>query len=319
MFSLEKIKVANFQFQEDGERLDVFLHSKLRDFSRERLKKLIREGRVKVNCKKVVKPGCKLKCNDNVLITIDKVEQVIIPQDIPITVVYEDRDIAVINKPAGLLTHPVSLNGRPALVNALLYKFNQLSSVGGPLKPGIIHRLDKDTSGLLIIAKNNSTHINISDQFKKRLVLKKYLAVVEGEMIAEEGVIERPIARGKYQRKKMKIDYSKGKDAKTYFKVLKRLHSYTFVLLYPKTGRTHQLRVHMKDYGHSIIGDSKYGRKSTVISRQALHAFWIEFKHPKTKENMRFQAPLPKDFEDLLMHSGIKNYLSILENLNKEV
>jgi len=309
MLSSKKDKAVNFQFQKDSERLDMFLHSKLPDFSREKIKKLIQQGFVKVNCKNIIKPGYKLRYKDSISMIIHETDKFLQPQDIPFSVIYEDEDIAVVNKPAGLLIHPVSLDKKiPALVNGLLFRFNQLSDINGFLKPGIVHRLDKDTSGLLIVAKNNLAHINIAGQFKDRQVLKKYLAVTEGEMSEDEGIIERPIARGKYQRKKMRIDDNKGKNAKTYFKVLKRLHSHTFVILYPKTGRTHQLRVHMKYYGHPIIGDSKYGRKSAFISRQALHAFYIEFRHPRTKDRMHFKAPLPRDFKDLLIKLGIKEF-----------
>jgi len=314
MFSSEENRAVNFQFQKDSGRLDLFLHSKLPDFSRERIKKLIQQGFAKVNCKNVIKPGYKLKYKDNISMIIDEADKSLQPQDIPIPVIYEDEDIAVINKPVGLITHPVSLDKKtPALVNGLLYRFNQLSDINGLLKPGIVHRLDKDTSGLLIVAKNNSAHIDIAGQFKDRQVLKKYLAVTEGEISEDEGIIERPIARGKYQRRKMRIDDDKGKNARTYFKVLHRLHSHTFVILYPQTGRTHQLRVHMEYYGHPIIGDSKYGKKSTLISRQALHAFYIEFRHPRTKDRMHFKAPLPEDFKGLLMKLGIK------EDFNMEV
>ena len=309
MLSSEKNKSVNFRFQEDSGRLDLFLHSKLPGFSREKIKKLIRQGFVSVNSKKVIKPAYKLKHKDSILmaININEVEKQLQPQNIPISVIYEDEDIAVVNKPAGLLTHPVSLSKMtPALVNGLLYRFNQLSDINGILKPGIVHRLDKDTSGVLVVAKNNSSHINIAEQFKNRQVLKKYLAVTEGEISEDEGIIERPIARGKHQRTKMKIDDDRGKNARTYFKVLHRLHSHTFVILYPRTGRTHQLRVHMKYYGHPIIGDSKYGKKSAFISRQALHAYYIEFRHPGRETPLCFTAPLPEDFNDLLTKLGIE-------------
>lgn len=319
-FSKEE-REFKFEAKVAGERLDQFLHSHFKHLSRERLKKLIKEGKVKVNSKVAFKPGDRLQVKDKVsiLIELSSQKQALLPENIPLEVIYQDQEIALINKPAGLLTHPSSIEQNHTLVNALLFQFGKLSEISGPLKPGIVHRLDKETSGIILVAKTDFAHLRLAEQFKNRTLEKKYLAVVGGRLEHDEGWIEEPIARGRLERKKMRIDYSKGKIARTQFKVLRRLHSYTFVLLYPKTGRTHQLRVHMKYLGHPILGDAKYGKKSALIKRQALHAYYLRFFHPRTQEPMSFKAEIPQDFKDLLLRIGIDDYLQILENTKLEV
>ncbi len=320
MYSQKKQKLYSFISKQDNIRLDVFLHFNLTDISREFIKASIKRASVHVNSKTISKPSYRLKLNDNVCIRLDNVkENKLYPCDIAIEIIYEDSDIVVVNKPAGMLSHPTSSEGSDSLVNALLYKYKKLSDLSGPLRPGIVHRLDKDTSGLIIIAKNNLAHIKLAEQFKNREVLKKYLALVTGRIEHDEGIIRYPISRGKYERKKMKVDFTRGKESQTYFKVLTRLHLFSFVLLYPKTGRTHQLRVHMKYYNHPVVGDAKYGKRCSFIRRQALHAYCINFRHPVRGDNMSFKAELPEDFVGLLTQLGLNNYKEFLEKIDMEV
>lgn len=320
-------KIIEIEFQNQPQRLDLFLHAQFKDFSRERIKKFIKSGNVYVNSQKILKPGFRIKPGDKISCHLEEVhdEDKIIPQPLPIEIIYEDEDILIVNKPPGILTHPTTIDRTGTLANALVYYCKTLSDIYGPLKPGIIHRLDKDTSGILVVAKNNYAHMKLSEQFANREVVKKYLALVEGIIEVDGGKICQPIARGKLERKKMKIDYSRGRWAETEYKVLARvgkqnnsyssLHSYSFVLLCPKTGRTHQLRVHMKYIGHPIVGDTKYSRKSKLISRQALHAYSLKFKHPRTGEFKEFFAPLPRDFRDLLDKIGIQNWKLLISKL----
>lgn len=309
-----KLKVGDWKG-----RLDLFLHQRIQGLSRQRLKKLIKSGNVRVNSIVVRKPAHKVKEADVVSVLLEEQKEKILPQPIPLDVIYEDEHLIVINKPPGILVHPTSFDKGGTLVNALVYRFENLSAIAGPLKPGIVHRLDRDTSGVLVVAKDDLTHAQLAQQFKERSVKKIYLAVLEGEVEFDEGLIEEPIARGRLERKKMRIDYSKGRYAQTYYKVLKRLHGYSFVLLYPKTGRTHQLRVHMKYKGYPIVGDAKYGRRSPYIKRQALHAYKIRIRHPRLDKEMEFEAPLPGDFRQLLTRLGFSDYECLLKGIKMEV
>jgi len=323
----ESKELKEFEFQGKSQRLDLFLHSRLRAFSRERIKKLIKSGEVYINSQQVLKPGTHVKPGDKITVYLQGIqgENRIIPQPLPLDIIYEDDDILVVNKPAGVITHPTTIDRTDTLANALVYYCKTLSDIYGPLKPGIVHRLDKDTSGILVIAKNNSAHVKLSQQFMNREVVKRYLAVVEGIIEVDRGRICQPIARGRLERKKMKVDYSKGRWAETIYEVVSRtgkgghsnsgLHAYSFVLLCPKTGRTHQLRVHMKYMGHPIVGDTKYSKKSRLISRQALHAYSLKFRHPKTGECQEFFAPLPQDFKMLLDKIGIENWETLVSSI----
>ena len=321
----------NYSFDHQGSniRLDLLLHTNFKSLSRERIKKAIYQKIISVNNNNLVRPSNIIKKGDRVTILKDILkEHDLEPKDVGISVIYEDRDLAIINKPAGISSHPLNNLGSDTLVNGLLFKFDELSDVNGHLKPGIVHRLDKDTSGIMIIAKNNDSHKNIAAQFKNRDIIKNYLALVKGSVEYDEGLIDRPIGRSKIKRTIMVIDDSKGKPAQTYFRVIKRVSLkttvksqkfYTFILLFPRTGRTHQLRVHMKYYGHPIIGDFKYGLSSDLISRQALHAYQVKFFHPREKNQISFEAPLAVDFKNLLSKLNITNYNLILDNILKEV
>ncbi|MDD2688692.1 MAG: RluA family pseudouridine synthase [Candidatus Omnitrophica bacterium] len=289
--------------KDSGKRLDSYLSDfskeKKLGLSRESLKKLILQGGVLLN-NGLIKPHYKLKSDDEIRINIeDKKTETPEAEDISLDVVYEDRDLAVINKPSGLVVHPAPGNYEHTLVNALLHRFKDLSSVN-PKRPGIVHRLDKETSGLLVIAKNNFAHLALAEQFAKHTIKRKYIALVKGKMEFDENVIEAPIGRHPLKRKSMSVGFgSKTKYAKTYYRTLKRTDEFSLLELEPFTGRTHQLRVHLAFLGHPILGDNKYGRKDE-FSRLALHAQKIAFLHPATGKLLEFSSELPGEFREFL-------------------
>jgi 23S rRNA pseudouridine1911/1915/1917 synthase len=320
---------SGFEYKGSAVRLDLFLHSRFQNISRERIKRAIWEKNILLNGDNLLKPSDLVKEGDKVVILKELFkERPIEPKDMDIPVIYQDKDLAIINKPPGISSHPLNDLETDTLVSGLLFKFDRLSDLNGSLKPGIVHRLDKDTSGIMIVAKNNASHQNIAGQFKDKSITKSYLALVEGSVEYDEGLIDRPIGRSRVKRSSMNIDDSKGKPAQTYFRVIKRVSlqqtvktkkSYTFIMLFPKTGRTHQLRVHMKHYGHPVLGDLRYGERSDLISRQALHAYQIRFVHPGTNKRLSFKAPLLADFKNLLSKLKIEDYNLTLENIFKEV
>ena len=236
----------------------------------------------------------KIKGGDKIEIDFPvAIESVIKPDAIPLDILYEDKDLLVINKPAGMVTHPGAGVKSGTLVNALLHYCKDLSGIGGVLRPGIVHRLDKDTSGIILVAKNDSTHRSLAKQFKQRKVLRKYIALVTGKVELDNDEINLPIARDRFDREKMAVETDESEESKeaiTRYKVLKRFKDTTLLEIEPVTGRTHQIRVHMKAIGHTIIGDSKYGPKNTDVERQKLHACWIKFFHPGLKKYMEFSS-----------------------------
>ena len=282
-------------------RLDTYIASKY-DISRTMVQKLIEEGNVLVN-EKEKKISYKVQIGDNIKINIPKPQETNIkPENIPIDIVYEDNDIIVVNKPKGMVVHPANGNSDGTLVNAIMAICKgSLSGIGGEIRPGIVHRLDKDTSGLLIIAKNDRAHVNMSNQIKNREVKKIYIALVRGNVNEEEATINMPIGRSTKDRKKMAVRKD-GKEAITHFKVLKRYSKYTLLEVKIDTGRTHQIRVHMSEIGHPIIGDTAYsnGKNEFSVSGQMLHAKSLDFKHPKTGKDMHLEADLPQYFKDVL-------------------
>ena len=286
-------------------RLDVYIANNTQK-SRVAVQRLIDENKILVNNMKQ-KPSYKLQENDE--ITIEKVEAKetkLIAQDIPIEVVYEDDDIIVVNKPKGLVVHPANGNPDGTLVNAIMAICKgSLSGIGGEIRPGIVHRLDKDTSGLLIVAKNDKAHIKMSDQIKNREVNKIYIALVRGQVPEEEATISMPIARSTKDRKKMAVSKT-GKEAVTHFKVLKRYDKYTLLEIKIDTGRTHQIRVHLSEIGFPVIGDAVYsnGKNEFGVEGQMLHAKTLDFKHPITGKQMHLEAKLPEYFEDVLKKLG---------------
>ena len=296
--------------QDAGERLDKFLANKLDMVSRSLVQSLIIANHALVNGKKT-KPGYFLKIGDNILINIpelqDNAELKLKPENMAIDILYEDDNIIVINKPAGIIVHPAQGVVSGTVVNFLLYHCKTLSDLNGPMRPGIVHRLDKDTSGVLIAAKNNSAHANLAEQFKNRKVKKTYMAVVRGVIPQDEGEIDRPIGRCVSHRTKMAISYIGGKRALTKFNVIERYHKDTLINAHPRTGRTHQIRVHMAYLGYPIVGDKTYGESKGLgskldglIDRQALHAYRISFSHPTSNKAVEFIAPLADDIKKLI-------------------
>lgn len=288
--------------EEQGIRLDKIISELEKEISRTTIQRMIEEGNILVNGNKV-KTSYKVIEED--LITIEKEElkeSKLVPQDIPLNIVYEDEDILIINKEKGMVVHPGAGNPDGTLANAVMAKCkDSLSGIGGEIRPGVVHRIDKDTSGLVIIAKNDKAHINISEQIKNREVGKTYLALVRGNIKENEAVINMPIGRSSKDRKKMAVD-KKGKEALTEFRVLQRYNGFTYVEVNIKTGRTHQIRVHMAEIGYPIVGDEVYsnGRNPFDIKGQMLHAARLEFIHPTTNKKVVFEAALPEYFENIL-------------------
>ncbi|MDK2806311.1 MAG: rRNA synthase [Thermoanaerobacterium sp.] len=281
-------------------RIDSFLASEL-DYTRSYLKKLILDGLVKVNGSSI-KPNYKLKEGDSVDVNIPEAEEIdLMPENIPLDIIYEDDDIIVINKPQGMVVHPAPGNYSGTLVNALLYHCKNLSGINGELRPGIVHRLDKDTSGVMVVAKNDKAHLDLSNQIKERTILKKYIAIVEGVIKDDEGSIEAPIGRDHVERKKMAVTED-GRYALTLYKVLERYKNNSLIEATIKTGRTHQIRVHMSYIGHPIVGDEVYGYKKQRFNLlgQALHSKLLGLVHPSKKIYMEFEAPIPEYFERLI-------------------
>ena len=296
---MEKITV---NIEKQGKRIDAFVSENIDDMSRTMAQKLIDDGKVLVNSKRV-KSSYKVETNDIVEVEIPKpTETTIKAQDIPVPIIYEDDDIIVVNKPKGMVVHPANGNPDGTLVNAILSMCKgSLSGIGGEVRPGIVHRLDKDTSGLIIIAKNDKAHINMSKQIQDRLVTKKYIALVRGVLPEDEATIDMPISRSLKDRKKMDVNKN-GKNAITHFKVLKRYNKYTLIEVKIDTGRTHQIRVHMSHIGYPIIGDEVYsnGKNEFGVEGQMLHAKSLDFKHPITGKQIHLEAPLPEYFQKVL-------------------
>ena len=289
--------------EEDGKRIDAYVAEKM-DISRVNVQRLIEENKLLVNGKSV-KPSYKVKLGDEISIEKEEPKEIEIkPENIPIPILYEDNDIIVVNKPKGMVVHPANGNWEGTLVNAIMAICkDSLSGIGGEIRPGIVHRLDKDTSGVIVIAKNDKAHINLSEQIKNHEVEKTYIALVRGIVKANEATIDMPIARSTSDRKKMAVS-EKGKKAVTHFKVLKRYSKYNCSLLEVKieTGRTHQIRVHLAQIGYPIIGDSVYSKGSNIwgIEGQCLHAISLKFHHPVTGKEIFIEAPLPEYFDNLI-------------------
>lgn len=284
-------------------RIDTFLSEQLQE-SRVTIKRWIEEGKITVNQKKI-KPSYTLAAQDTIQIEQEKPKEVEIkPQEIPLSILYEDQDILVVNKPKGMVVHPANGNPDGTLVNAVMAICHEsLSGIGGEIRPGIVHRLDKDTSGVIVVAKNDKAHINLSEQLKNHAVEKTYWALVRGLVKENEATISMPIGRSTKDRKKMAVD-RKGKQAVTHFRVLERYPEYGCTLLEIKieTGRTHQIRVHLSEIGYPVIGDTVYsnGKNEWNIQGQCLHAKSLRFNHPITGKEMFIEAPLPDYFHNLL-------------------
>lgn len=278
---------------ESDARLDVFA-AEAADITRSRAGALIREGCVLVNGSRQAKAGCKLRAGDRVTVRIPKAEPASVEaEDIDLDILYQDEDVAVVFKPSGMVVHPAAGNERGTLVNALLKHLDNLSGIGGEIRPGIVHRIDKDTSGLLLVAKNDHAHVSLSDQIRAHSVHRAYQAIVIGNLRDDEGFVDAPIGRHPTDRKRMAV-VPGGREARTNWRVLERLRGATLIEARLTTGRTHQIRVHMASIGHPVLGDPVYGPKKSpypVAGGQLLHAFQIGFVHPVTGEEMRFTAP----------------------------
>ena len=286
-----------------GKRIDSFIHKVQEDISRSMVQKLIEQKNIKVNGKET-KHSYKLKLNDEIEIFVPEAKEIDLKaQDIPLNVIYEDNDIIVINKPKGMVVHPANGNPDGTLVNAVMNKCkDSLSGIGGEIRPGIVHRLDKDTSGAIIVAKNDKAHIALSEQLKNHEVKKTYLALVRGIIKENEATINMPIARSKKDRKKMDVDKN-GKEAITHFKVLGRYkNKYTLLQINLETGRTHQIRVHLSHIGYPIIGDEVYsnGKNEWNVSGQCLHAWKLEFIHPITGKKISLEAEIPEYLKNII-------------------
>ncbi|WP_271396358.1 RluA family pseudouridine synthase [Salinicoccus roseus] len=285
---------------DSGQRIDRLLAEQLDDTSRSDMQGRIRDGLVKVNGG-TIKPNYKVKKGDVVTVEVrELVEADIIPEDLDLEVIHEDAEVAVVNKPKGMVVHPAAGHPSGTLVNGLMHQLDNLSGINGELRPGIVHRIDKDTSGLLMVAKDDVTHRHLVEQLVEKSVTRKYTALVHGTIPHDKGTIEAPIGRNPKERQEMAV-VDDGKEAVTHFNVLERYKDFTLVECILDTGRTHQIRVHMKYIGYPLAGDPKYGpRKTLETEGQMLHAGTLGFIHPKTGEYLEFTAPLPDQFEDVL-------------------
>mgnify|MGYP001183611396 CR=1 FL=1 len=301
-----------------SERLDQFVASSVTELSRAAVHRLIESGDICVNGA-TAKPSFKLKEGDRIAINVPNPEaSEAIPEDIPLEILYEDRDIIVVNKPAGMVVHPGAGNPDGTLVNALLGHCTDLSGIGGQLRPGIVHRIDKDTSGVLIAAKNDNAHLSLSHQFKEHTIKRIYLALVLGSPKFDTGHIESTIGRHPVDRKKMSSKARQGKQAVTHWKVMARYDGVTLLRLRLETGRTHQIRVHLSEAGHPLVGDQLYGTEGRLsairntrvralmkkMGRQALHAKTLGFIHPTTGHYMEFDSELPEDMNQIVLELG---------------
>ncbi|MDO7905384.1 RluA family pseudouridine synthase [Paenibacillus sp. JX-17] len=283
------------------DRIDKYLTESLEEVSRSQIQIWITDGHALVNGS-VVKANHKLAEGDRITLQVPEPASVeIAAEDIPLEVVYEDKDVIVVNKPRGMVVHPAPGHTSGTLVNALMYHCKDLSGINGELRPGIVHRIDKDTSGLLMAAKNDKAHASLAAQLKDHSVNRRYIALVHGHLSHDQGTVDAPIGRDASDRKMFTVTERNSKHAVTHFLVMERLGDYTLLELKLETGRTHQIRVHMKFIGHPLVGDPVYGRNKGIrMNGQALHAATLGFIHPSTGEYMEFSAPLPADMEEVL-------------------
>ncbi len=291
-------KEYSFVADKEGARLDKYVGEKCPELSRTQAQKLIAEGCITVN-DHLAKASLKLNIGDRLTITIPPTPEPLAPEAIPLTIIYEDDDLLAIDKPAGLTIHPAPGHPSHTLVNAILSRFPNLPDTGDPLRPGIVHRLDKDTSGVMVVAKNSMAQLNLINQFKTRSVAKTYLVLVKGYLTPEDGVIEAPIGRDPRNRKRMAV-VAEGREARTGYHVIQYMGNYTLLEVKPETGRTHQIRVHLSAIGYPVVGDSLYGVKSAHLSRQFIHASRLGFHLPSTGEYVEFTSDLPPDLEQAL-------------------
>lgn len=292
-----------FTIEKGGERIDKYLSEQLEDMTRSHIQKLIKENMVRVNGM-AVKSNFKLSASDQIEVEIPELKEPdILPENIPLDILYEDQDILVVNKPKGMVVHPAPGHYTGTLVNAIMYHCkDNLSGINGVMRPGIVHRIDMDTTGSLLICKNDRAHQTLAEQLKEHSITRKYHAIVHGRLKEDEGTIDKPIGRHPIDRKKMSVHCTNGREAITHYRVLKRFQQFTYIECQLETGRTHQIRVHMSSIGHPILGDQIYGPAKCPykLQGQTLHAKVLGITHPTTGEYMEFDAPLPDYFQALL-------------------
>jgi 23S rRNA pseudouridine1911/1915/1917 synthase len=292
-----------------GERLDIFLTRQMPDWSRSQVQRLIRSGLVSVGDRLARKGGEEVQAGDVISVCAEREELAATPEALPLSIVYEDEDLLVVNKPAGMAVHVGAGAKSGTLVNALLHHVKTLSSAGGTGRPGIVHRLDKMTSGLVVVAKNDAAHRQLAEQFKSRAVRKTYVLLVHGRVGIAQGKISKPVGRDPVRRTRMKVGGLRPREAVTRYAVIRRFPDFTLLEARPETGRTHQIRVHFASLGHPIVGDTTYGapgklrvegREVATLSRTFLHAGFLEFQHPRMRRTVSFSAPLPSELAEFL-------------------
>ncbi|MGD6775446.1 RluA family pseudouridine synthase [Sutcliffiella horikoshii] len=290
-----------------NDRIDKVLSTQNEEWSRSQVQQWIKEGQILVNGEKT-KPNYKCSVGDNITVTIPEPEALdVVPEEMDLDIYYEDADVIVVNKPRGMVVHPAVGHATGTLVNGLMAHCNDLSGINGVLRPGIVHRIDKDTSGLLMVAKNDFAHEKLVNQLVAKTVTRKYQAIVHGVIAHDVGTVDAPIGRDKKDRQAMTVTNENSRNAVTHFRVMERFKDFSHIECQLETGRTHQIRVHMKYIGYPLAGDPKYGpKKSLDIEGQALHAGILGFIHPRTEEYMEFEAPNPPEFERVLKH--LKNH-----------
>ena len=300
------MEILNYQVSDgqSGIRIDRYLSEMNEELSRSYIQKLLKEQEITVNGS-AVKANYKVQEGDEISVAVPDIKEPdILPEDIPLDILYEDDDVLIVNKPKGMVVHPSAGHTSGTLVNAIMFHCkDNLSGINGVLRPGIVHRIDKDTTGALLVCNNDNAHRNLAEQLKEHSIRRRYRAIVAGVLKEDEGTIEGPIGRHPIDRKKMAVNYKNGKDAVTHYKVLERFGDYTYIQCELETGRTHQIRVHMASIGHPIIGDPVYGLKKdrfSDIGGQCLHAAELTLTHPKTGERMKFSAELPDYFVEIL-------------------
>ena len=301
-----------------GKRFDAFVNESFDHLTRSYIQKLIDQGDIIIDGKENSKSGNKLKGNEVILVRIPEDEILDIEsEDIPIEKVYEDGDLIIINKNPNMVVHPAPGNYSGTLVNAIMYHVKDLSNINGVIRPGIVHRLDKNTSGLIVIAKNDSAHLKLSDMFKNKDISKTYICICKGIFSEKEGRIETLIGRNPKDRKTMAVVLKNGKTAISNYKVLDEAGDFSLVEVNIETGRTHQIRVHMKSLNHPILGDEVYGKPGKICKRQMLHAYRLEFQHPATGEKMVVFGGIPEDFKSAAKKTGLDiTKINIQEELN---
>jgi 23S rRNA pseudouridine1911/1915/1917 synthase len=292
-----------------GERLDIFLTRQMPDWSRSQVLRLIRSGMVSIGARLARKGGEEVQAGDTILVRAEREELTGTPEALPLCIVYEDEDLLVVNKPAGMAVHVGAGVKSGTLVNALLHHVKTLSSAGGAERPGIVHRLDRMTSGLVVVAKNDATHQQLAEQFKSRAVHKTYVLLVHGRVGSAQGKIAKPVGRDPVRRTRMRVGGLRPREAVTRYEVIRRFPHFTLLEAHPETGRTHQIRVHFAALGHPIVGDTTYGAPGKLqlgggevatLSRTFLHAGFLEFQHPRTHRAVSFSAPLPPELAEFL-------------------